>query len=208
MVTDQIYHVYNRGAEKRHIFESRTDYKRFIKSTQYYLFKGPKPKFSHFSQEKISKLRLNDKICDILAYCLMPNHFHLLLKQNTNGGITEFLSKLSNSYTKYFNLKYDRVGALFQGEFKSVLIESDEQLVHVSRYIHLNPVASFLVTKPENWEWSSYMEYLDQNSSGFCQTTQILGLFKDSVAYRQFVEDQIAYAQELEIIKHQLIEEI
>lgn len=208
LVSGQIYHIYNRGAEKRRIFENHSDNKRFIKAIQYYLFKGPKPKFSHFSQEKALRLQLSDKICDIVSYCLMPNHFHLLLKQNSDGGITEFLSKLSNSYTKYFNLRYARIGALFQGEFKSILIETDEQLIHVSRYIHLNPVSSFLVVKPEDWEWSSYKEYLNQTNAGFCQTAQVLEFFKSSAEYQQFVEDQISYAQELDQIKHQLLEEI
>ena len=77
----------------------------------------------------------------------MPNHFHLLLKQTIDNGISHFLSKFTNSYTKYFNTKYNRVGPVFQGVFKSVHIESDEQLMHLSRYIHLNPVVSAVVEK-------------------------------------------------------------
>ncbi len=136
----------------------------------------------------------------------MLNHYHLLVKQNREGGITEFLGKLSNSYTKYFNTKYNRVGQLFQGEFKAVLIESDEQLMHVSRYIHLNPIASLLVKDLESYSWSSYLEYLGLTNSGFCNKEDILGLFKNTQAYNQFVSDQIGYALELERVKNQLLE--
>lgn len=201
------YHVYNRGSEKRLIFGSRRDYQRFIKILNYYQYLGPKPKFSHFSQFQSFKPDSSRRIVDIISYCLMPNHFHLLLKQLVDGGITEFVSKVSNSYTKYYNTKYNRVGPLFQGEFKSVLVEKDEQLTHLSRYIHLNPKVSLLVKDLESYEWSSYKEYLGQNN-GFCVKENILGFFKNSQAYKQFVLDQIDYGERLEQIKHQVLEEI
>lgn len=136
----------------------------------------------------------------------MPNHFHLLLKQTSDGGISEFVGKLINSYTKFYNLKYNRVGPLFQGQFKAVLIESDEQLIHVSRYIHLNPITSFLVKDLSDYEWSSYNEYTN-NHKGICKKDEILGFFKDEASYQKFCLDQISYAQNLERIKHQLIDE-
>lgn len=206
LVNEQIYHIYNRGTEKRTIFENRRDYQRFLKTLQYYQFQGPKPKFSHFSQPKSLKVDLTKKIIEIIAYCLMPNHFHLLIKQIREGGITEFVSKLSNSYTKYFNIKHDRVGSLLQGEFKAKLIENDDQLLHVQRYIHLNPVASFLVKKPEDWEWSSYNEYLGNTSTQICSKEIVLNFFKSIEDFKKFTEDQIDYAQKLELLKHQLID--
>lgn len=136
----------------------------------------------------------------------MPNHFHLLLKQNIDNGITEFAGKFSNSYTKYYNTKYNRIGPLFQGEFKAIIIESDEQLVHVSRYIHLNPTSSNLVKNLDQYEWSSYPEYLGQVKNGFCDKEVVLGHFKKIKDYQQFVLDQAGYAQELEFIKHQLLD--
>lgn len=204
-VNDNYYHIYNRGSEKRWIFENRWDYKRFLKILVYYQFAGPKPKFSKFSENKIN-LNLDKKIVEIVAYCLMPNHFHLLLKQVQDQGITEFLSKISNSYTKFFNIKYDRVGPLLQGEFKSVMVETDEQLLHLSRYIHLNPLIAFLVKDLRGYSWSSYNEYLEDHD-GICTKKEILGFFKNTESYQQFILDQISYAQELDQIKHQLIDE-
>lgn len=201
------YHIYNRGSEKRSIFESRRDYQRFLKTVQYYQFLGPKPKFSHFSQFQTFKPDSAKKIVDIVCYCLMPNHFHLLLKQSVDSGITEFVSKSSNSYTKYYNTKYKRIGPLLQGEFKSVLVENDEQLVHLSRYIHLNPLVSLMVKDLKDYEWSSYREYLDL-TDGFCSKQEVLGFFKNSLQYERFVLDQADYGQRLEQIKHQVLEEI
>lgn len=205
-VNGQIYHVYNRGTEKRTIYESTRDYQRFIKSMSYYRIQGPKPKFSLFFYPRAKKIDFSKKIITILAYCLMPNHFHLLVKQEVDGGITEFVSKLSNSYTKYYNTKHKRIGPLFQGEFKSVLVESDEQLVHVSRYIHLNPLVSYLTKNLDSYTWSSYNEYIN-NAPKYCSTSEIMGFFKNPEDYIQFILDQAGYATELAFIKHKLLEE-
>lgn len=201
------YHIYNRGSERRRIFETNRDYPRFIKTINYYQYLGPKPKFSHYSQFQKFKPDPSKKIVDIICYCLMPNHFHLMLKQLVDGGITEFVSKVSNSYTKYYNTKHNRVGPLLQGEFKAVLVESDEQLTHLSRYIHLNPKVSLLIKDLDDFEWSSYKEYLGL-ASGFCAKEEVLGLFKNSQSYKQFVLDQADYGERLEQIKHQILEEI
>lgn len=201
----QYYHIYNRGTEKRWIFEKRRDYQRFIKTILYYQLLGPKPRFSDYSESNF-KTDSAEKLVEIVAYCLMPNHFHILLKQLKDGGISEFVSKVSNSYTKYFNTKYDRVGPLLQGEFKAVLVETDEQLLHLSRYIHLNPFVSFLIDSLENYEWSSYLEYIN-NEIGMCNKQETLGFFKESGDYKNFIMDQASYAMELELIKHQLLED-
>lgn len=214
-VNEQYYHVYNRGSEKRSIFESRRDYQRFLKTVRYYQLEGPKSKLSKFFKYRAFKPDLNnrqsfstnEKIVDIICYCLMPNHFHFLLKQTKNRGITEFLSKISNSYTKYYNTKYSRIGPLLQGEFKAVLIEDDYQLIHVSRYIHLNPLASFLTKDLKLYEWSSYQEYVNNNQPQLCNKATVLSLFKSPSEYQQFILDQVDYAKQLEIIKHQLIDE-
>lgn len=206
-VNGQIYHVYNRGVEKRRIFENRHDYKRFLSALSYYQLEGPKPKLSNFFKYQIFKPNLKNEIVQILAYCLMPNHFHLLIKQIKDGGITEFITKVSLSYTKFYNTKYNRIGPLFQGQFKAVLVESDEQLVHLSRYIHLNPISSFLVEDLKDYEWSSYKEYRE-GIEKVCSIHDVLGFYKKPKEYEQFVLDQVGYAQQLEIIKHQIIEEI
>lgn len=203
---DQIYHIYNRGVEKRRIYENRRTHLRFLETLKYYRLEGPKPKFSNSFENPLFQPDLNKKIVDIICYCLMPNHFHLLIKQLNEGGISEFIAKLTNSYTKFYNTKFNRIGPLFQGQFKAVLIESDEQLVHVSRYIHLNPVVSYLVKRPEQYEWSSYKEYLSQEPYGLCAKEDILSFFKSLKDYEDFILDQVSYALELEIIKHQLLD--
>lgn len=206
-VNDSIYHIYNRGNEKRPIFHTRRDYSRFIKAAQYYQLEGPKPKFSNFSKGGLFKPSLDKKIVAILCFCIMPNHFHFMVRQLKDGGVVEFIRKLSDSYTKYYNIKHERVGPLLQGRFKAVLVESDEQFIHLSRYIHLNPLVSFLIKDLKQYEWSSYNEYI-KNSNGICSKEDILGFFKTSKKYEQFVLDQIDYGKQLELLKHKIIEEI
>lgn len=189
------------------IFNNSYNFQRFLKTTLYYQILGPKPRFSLFTPTN-NLLDKSKQIVEIVAFCLMPNHFHFLLKQLTDGGITEFISKLSNSYTKYFNIKHRRVGPLLQGEFKSILVESDEQLLHLSRYIHLNPLVSDLVKNLENYTWSSYLEYTGLNTQEICAKEIILSQFKSPKDYQKFVLDHADYGRELEIIKHQLIEEL
>ena len=204
-INNQIYHVYNRGSEKRPIFESPTNQNRFIKTLAYYQLEGPKPKLSRFLRFQGYKLDKNKKMVDILAYCLMPNHFHIVLKQLKEGGITEFVSKLSNSYTKYYNTKYNRVGPLFQGEFKAVLVETDEQLIHLSGYVHLNPLVSYLVKDLEQYPWSSYHEYMGK-IKGICELELILSYFKSPEDYKEFILAQEDLGKQLEMIKHKLID--
>ncbi len=144
----------------------------------------------------------------ILSYCLMPNHFHLLLEQLSDQGVKKYLSNFSNSYTRYFNTKHKRIGALFQGIFKAVRIEDDEQLIHVSRYIHLNPATSCLVTEKnlDTYSWSSLPEFIDRKNGELCDTRPILDFFPSKKAYRNFIYNQIDYAKNLEQIKHLLFE--
>ena len=133
-----------------------------LKTMFYYQFMGPRPSFSKFSKSEIAPLKplSEEKMIEIICYCLMPNHIHFLIRQLKENGISKFMGQISNSYTKYFNTKYTRVGPLLQGPFKAVLIESDEQLIHVSRYIHLNPIVSGIVKNLEDYPWSSYLEYI------------------------------------------------
>lgn len=188
------------------IFGGAVYYRRFLKSMFYYQLEGPKPRFSLFAPTS-NFLNLNKKkIVDIICYCLMPNHFHLLLGQLREGGITEFISKLSNSYTKYFNIRNKRIGPLFQGEFKAVHVESNEQLIHLSRYIHLNPLVGYLTDDLETYRWSSYPEFISQSNANICPKKIILDQFKSYKNYMKFVLDQEDYGKQLEFIKHQLID--
>lgn len=201
------YHIFNRGVEKRSIYSTEKDYQRFLESLYYYQFQGPKPPFSrkNLIQNKKDDLSKNPKSVEIICYCLMPNHFHLLIRQLADGGIQKFMQQALNSYTKYFNTKHDRIGPLLQGAFKAVPIESGEQLVHVSRYIHLNPYVADLVKDLATYLYSSYPDYLGLTSS-FCNKEPVLSLFKNSDQYKKFVDDHSNYAKELELIKHLLLD--
>jgi putative transposase len=203
LITDELYHVYNRGSDKRDIFLATKDFKRFLQSFYYYQFSDPKISFSHFSKNKMKTLNplSSNKHIVIIGYALMPNHYHFLVKQIKDNGLSTFISQLSNSYTKYFNTKRQRIGPLFQGTFKAVRVESDEHLVHLSRYIHLNPVVSGLVKKPENYPWTSYLEYIN-GTKNFCDPKLVMDFFPDKKKYQQFTEDQISYGKSLEMLKH------
>ena len=203
-VNDEIYHIFNRGVAKMRIYNNAYDYRRFLRTVLYYQLLGPKPKFSIFMP---NSFRLNtSKIVKIICYCFMPNHFHFLLKQVEENGITEFVSKLSNSYTKYFNTKNQRVGPVFQGEFKSVHIETNEQLLHVSRYIHLNPIISYVAKDLKNFKWSSYAEYIGESENALCSKEIILDQFELKKDYEDFTHDQLEYARTLESIRHELLD--
>lgn len=213
--TDQYYHVFNRGVAKQPTFTTNQDYLQAKLAIQFYQYVNPPIKLSRYKtlskDDKVDVLReleAQEKIVDIVAYVFMQNHWHFLLKQNTDNGITKFISQFSNSYTKYFNTKHSRVGHLFQGVFKSVEIESEEQLLHVSRYIHLNPYVSGLVTKDQlkNYPWSSYPDFLG-GSSDLVNVSLVTSRFKSNkFSYENFVLDHSDYARELEYIKHLTID--
>lgn len=216
LTNEQFYHVFNRGIERRTIFSNKREFDRALNTLKYYRYANVPFKFSKFlvqTEENKTNLlkRFNIKeneLVEIIAYCLMPNHFHLLLKQIKDNGISKFISNLTNSYTKYFNTKHERVGALMQGIFKAVRVETDEQLIHLSRYIHLNPVSSFVIKEQDlnNYPWFSYREYLSLEKDEFCAKEYVLNNFKTKEDYQKFVLDQLSYAQELERIKHLLVE--
>lgn len=135
----------------------------------------------------------------ILSYCLMSNHFHFLLKQETDLPITAFMLRLSTSYAKYFNIKYKEVGSLFQGRFKAKLVETDEYLLHLSRYIHRNPISTPGV-ELTYFPWSSYSAYIEGGKNDFVDPNYILGYFahKDPQRdYRQFTEYETNNEDEL-----------
>lgn len=214
---DEIYHIFNRGVEKRPTFMDKRELDRGIKTLDFYRFANLPLKLSKFlvlpDSERIKfaydLYHKHEKMVKIISYCLMPNHFHFMLKQIKKKGISTFVSNFTNSYTKYFNTKHERVGPLFQGLFKAVRIESDEQLIHVSRYIHLNPTSSFLIDAKqlENYQWSSYPEYLDISQNKITSKEIVLDMFSSKEAYKKFVMDQVDYARQLEQIKHLSLED-
>jgi len=212
---EEIYHVFNRGIDRRPTFTTKRDYYRALETLEYYRFANHTMRFSYYqslpfqerSEIKEQLYQGNEARVNILAYCLMPNHFHLLLQQKKEFGISRFMADFTNSYTKYFNAKHERVGPLFQGLFKAVHIESDEQLMHIVRYIHLNPVVSYICSLEnlENFPYSSYREYLSSNLHPFVSPIS-LDFFKSIDQFKEFTSDQIDYGRQLEKIKHLVLE--
>jgi len=135
----------------------------------------------------------------------MPTHLHLVLKQLTEHGISEFMSLILNSYTRYFNTRHHRKGPLWEGRFKDVRVKTDEQLLHLTRYIHLNPVTAYMVGRPEEWGDSSYGEYISGVKDPICEFKGLLNI--DPVRYKTFVEDRADYQRRLGDIKRLLLEE-
>ncbi len=195
------YHIYNRGVEKRTIFVDEQDYRSFLKYLKESLSSPSdlKTTTKTFSVRGVTfdatpRLVKNfDKKIDLMVYCLMPNHFHLLVKQSEHMDINKFIQSICTRYSMYFNKKYKRIGKLFQGSYKAILITTDEYLLHLSRYIHLNP-AEF--TKDLASAYSSYAEYIGIRKTSWVKTKEILSYFnktskdfkKRANTYRDFVE--------------------
>lgn len=210
LVTGEVYHIFNKSIAGFKIFNNQPDFSRIVEVIRYYQKEKPSICFSNFikaKQDFSHKILAGEKVVEIIAYCVMPTHLHLVLKQLKDNGITLFISNVLNSYARYFNIKCKRKGPLWQGRFKNVLVENEEQLLHLTRYIHLNPVTEYLVNKPEEWAVSSYGEYLAECNieNSLCNYSDILQI--DSSSYKKFVEDQISYQRELAKIKNLIIED-
>ncbi|MBI4035104.1 MAG: transposase [Candidatus Chisholmbacteria bacterium] len=182
---NEYYHIFNRGNNKLTIFRDDQDYKTFLK------FFWELVKHSH-----VSPTRVPDIVP--LCYCLMPTHFHCLLKQTSKTGITNFMKRLIVKYVMYFNRKHERVGRLFQSIFKAKHIDEEGYLLHLSRYIHLNPVEIWRGAL-EEYPYSSYSTYLGAQKNSLLNTEDILGFFQSArrlslkriQSYRDFVESQL-----------------
>lgn len=180
------YHIYNRGVDKRVVFEDEKDYMRFIN------------KLLEFNQNKEKE----SLFVDIICFCLMPNHFHLILRPIVENGITDFMRRLLTGYAMYFNIKYKRKGVLFETNYKSILIEDEEYLKHLSRYIHFNPKA--IVSCENNfvenilpaseilkkYKWSSFLDYVGINNfPDHTNRAPLLDVFGGQDNYRNYINE-------------------
>ena len=166
-----IYHIMSRGNHKHDIFLDEEDRHRYMAS----LLEARK-----------------EYDFNLFAYCLMTNHVHLQIQTNQTD-ISTIMKRINMNYAQYFNRKYDTVGHLFQGRYRSELIDTDPYNLQVSRYIHLNPVKAEMVKSPEEYPWSSYRNYLGQKQESFISTDRILGYFlkRDPFLYQKYVESGI-----------------
>ncbi len=180
-VGDEYYHIYNRGVDKRPIFEDKKDLDRFFQSIKE--FNSVEPIGSIFENSFNEKKDIK-KLVEIICYCLNPNHFHFVLRQLVDNGISEFMKRLGG-YTWHFNSRHKRNGALFQGRFKSSHINSNEYLLHVSAYVNLN---NRFKGSPYPLSKSSWGEYLDTEGECICSPGIVLGQFKNSKEYEKFAQ--------------------
>jgi len=203
-----IYHVVNKSIADFIIFNNIDEFLRMLLAVRYYQTKKQSISLSRFIRSKKNTSTMkhkivcsNDKLVEIIAYCLMPTHLHLMLKELKNNGISKFMNDILNSYTRYFNLRHKRKGPLWETGSKKIMVETDEQLFYVTSYIHLNPVTAYLVDKPEKWPYSSYKEYLQEvgDKEKICSYSGLLDI--DPSVYRQYVESGIAYQRELAKMK-------
>ncbi len=164
------YHITSRGDDRKKIFVSDYDYQQFLK----YLLNA-KAKYNFY----------------LYAYVLMNNHYHLLL-ETTQPNLSKIMHYVNSSYTTYYNLKCHKSGHVFQGRYKSILVDKDNYLLELTRYIHLNPVRAGMAKKPEEYKWSSYKGYLTKEGDGYIDKAQISQvIFLDTMSYREFNEEGI-----------------
>lgn len=189
----ECYHVFNRGNGKMDIFRDAQDYLNFLQRLCV-LLEMPRGALGIVSELAATKLRLRLAPFDagtfsLVCYCIMPNHFHLLIRQNGDIPISKLILRLATSYSMYFNAKYAHVGHVFQDRFKAAHIGSDRYLQHLSAYIHLNPKTAGIVETISDWKYSSYPEYIGKRGDAVCDKNLILDQFSSANAYRRFVED-------------------
>ena len=210
----EVYHVLNRGVDKRQIFMDKQDHLRFIHDL--YEFNNQERvestylKFHNYSTDNNIDLKPDKEprklLVDILAFCLMPNHYHLLLSPRSEGGIPQFMQKVNMGYSKYFNQKHERVGTLFQGPYKHISVTNEIHFLHLPFYVHFNPLDLSYPEWRENkisnpkkaleflksYRWSSHLDYLGiKNFPSVLNMKPLMEIFGSHNDYQKLVENYL-----------------
>ena len=185
----EFFHIFNRGVDKRDIFLDKDDLERFLKSMEEFNEVDPIGSI-HKNSFRMDEKNQKEKLVNIICYCLNPNHFHFILEQLVDDGIPKFMQRIGG-YSRYFNLKYKRSGALFQGKFKAVYLPPEDRLLHSSVYVNLNDRVHSLSGKVPKLIKSSWGEYTGDNNEkdGFCKKNIILEQFNNKKEYKRFAEE-------------------
>ncbi len=215
-VTNEVYHVYSRSIAQFKIFNHPNEFHRMMQLLEYYrinaeyappfsvYLKKPHAPGSSFAQ--LPKLiKRENPLVRIIAFCLMETHLHLALQQTAPDGIPIFMQRVLTGYSKFFNALHKRKGPLTESRYQSRHVNSNEYLLHLTRYIHLNPVKAGLVAKAENWEFSSYKNYIGLDSEFTLCDFKKLVPYSD-VEYKKITEDHADYLSSLGKIKNLLID--
>ena len=205
----EYYHIYNRGVEKRNIFTDKYDYVRLIKTLR--LFNTEKPTgglhYLELQENLYSDLvATKTPLVTIVAYCLNPNHYHLILREEVSGGISKFIKKVIGGYVWYYNKRHDRSGSLFQGPFKAVHVDSNEYLLYLSAYVNTN---NFIhnYRDDKSWPYSSWLDYIGQRDGDLCDKNIILSQFGDDTeSYKEFVEMNARHLRDKKALSKYLLE--
>lgn len=187
LIEGEYYHIYNRGVEKINIVSDQKDMDRFFQSMEE--FNTIDPIGSIYEHSFVKKNQLGSptsKLIEIVAYCLNPNHYHFILKQVSEKGIEKFMQRFGTGYTKYFNNRHERSGALFQGVFKSIHVNTDPYFMHLSAYVNLNNRVHKLGSRTSKLSMSSWSEYVGESKRAVCKKDFIMGYFKSTQDYKRF----------------------
>jgi putative transposase len=185
-IKDQYYHIYNRGAGKRPIFFNTGNYEHLIHLIKHYSLKYS---------------------ITIIAYCLMPNHYHFLLRQKTDIPLSKFIGVLFNAYAQAVNQQQERSGALFEGRFQHICVDRYEYLIQLCRYIHNNPLKAGLVTRLEDWPYSNYLDWVGLRNGTLKDDEFLQHHFPEpALAYREFVNDLKDEADRIEVIENYILD--
>ena len=207
--TNEIYHLYNRTIGKEPVFLSKQFLDKILHITNYYRF-IQQISFSDFNrmtltlqQNYMASIINKPPLIEVYVFSFMPTHFHFLVKQLQNKGISLFLSNIQNSFAKKYNLINDRNGSLFEHNFKAKRITNNEEFIHVSRYIHLNHVTSKIIEFNQllTYEWTSLPCYLNNQTNKYVNTRLILEYFKTPEKYLKFLKNNVDYQRKLKVIK-------
>lgn len=195
LIEGEFYHIYNRGVDKRDVFQDKEDIDRFIQSIiEFNVIDPIRSLFENSLHKKKTILRNSipqDKLVEIMAYCLNPNHYHFILKQVSEKGIEKFMHKVGTGFTNYFNAKNERTGALFQGKFKSIHINKDQYLTNLSAYVNLNFRVHKIKGLALKLTKSSWGEYMGENHENICEKKVVLNYFKDKEQYKKFAFNSV-----------------
>lgn len=205
----EIFHICNKSIANYGIFKDLNNCQRFIQALDFQNgHKYDKNLASYLKRHKDYSPQLLDfdknSLIKFISYCIMPDHYHLVIKILKGKILSKYINDVENSYSRYFNIKFDRKGPLWQDNFKAIRIETNEQLLHVVRYVNINPTTSGLVKRPEEWKYSSYRE-LTLNPKYLLEIIKEISI-SDNKKFKKFCEDNVDYQKKLRLIKKQLLE--